>query len=90
MVSPANSKNSNKCLNLAPFSAAFVGHTDSVSCGYDDGDDDRGCPWQLQEGRIVNAQGTTRPLPSVDSEGNQFGNDVIHKLPDQYLFIIHF
>lgn len=54
---------------------AFVGHKDAVSCDYDDGDDARGCPWQLGEGQITNAQssGATNHLPSTDSEGNAFG-----------------
>lgn len=55
---------------------AFVGHTDAVSCGYDDSDDARGCPWQLQEGHITNAQGSgIAPLPDTDSNGNRFGNN---------------
>ena len=56
---------------------AFVGHTIAVSCDYDTSDVDvRGCPWQLGEGQITNAQsaGPTNHLPSTDSDGNVYGN----------------
>ena len=56
-----------------------MGHTDAVSCGYDDSDDARGCPWQLGDGQITNAQsaGSTNHLPATDSDGNTFGIIII-------------
>ena len=66
-----------------------MGHTDAVSCGYDDSDDTRGCPWQLAEGQITNAQGSgaANHLPSTDSDGNTFGNQLYQQLFQLLLFI---
>ena len=57
------------------FSLAFIGHTDSVICTFDELVDvsDGGCSWQLEGGVITVAENVEPPLPTVDAGSNPEG-----------------
>ena len=57
------------------FPPAFIGHTDSIVCTFDEPVDvsNGGCSWQLVGGVTVVAENAEPPLPTVDAGSNPQG-----------------
>ena len=56
-------------------SPAFIGHTDSSICSFEELVDisNGGCPWQLEGGIATVAENAEPPLPTVDAGSNPQG-----------------